>query len=242
VEKSIAEYDGPWLFHFGALPGFVPPGFQGQLEQLRELPKRVSLRSAQWFERCTEAMTENPWIERVVELKREGGAVRFSAQLAQPIVALRLAAGFALVDRRGTVIDVQPGFELAPEWGIPFYCPLRAPAQLAPGESLEDEEYRELVQLTVCLLDGKAMDRWNDRIPEIAARCLADGSLLWYLRCSNGMEIEWGRAPNAVKPCALPTATKLRSLSEAMAAWDRLQGVDLVTLSQEPRALIKRRL
>ncbi|MFN0057092.1 MAG: hypothetical protein ACKVX7_01420 [Planctomycetota bacterium] len=238
VEESVAAYSGAWSFEMGELPPWLPVGFQGQLAQLKEIPQLVPLRSARWRELCTIAMSANPWVERVLALERQGLCVEFEAQLARPVVALRLREHFALVDAERRIIDLQPGFELDPAWGIPYYSPLSAPPRVAPGDRLEHEEFVELLALVQALRGARAFELWSDRLPEVRARLEADGSLLWYLCCSTGMEAAWGRSPGSRRICPLSVSTKIKNLSELMSNWDRLNGVRLVSLYQEPRALV----
>ncbi len=237
VETSAALHKGPWEFDVDFLPAWLPPGFSGELAALRNLPHEVPLRAATWNEDLASAIEKNPWIRRVEKLEKVGASVHFEAIFERPVIAVRGDGQFLLLDSSSTVIDVQPGEELSIEWGIAYYAPRRPAPAARAGERLTHPEFVELQSLVEVLWRDGIFDTYADKIPELTAKPVADGSLIWSILLSNGAELRWGRAPGSERVSPLSNREKLSNLRAVLDDWSNIGTTRLIVLSEETRPI-----
>jgi hypothetical protein len=243
VARSLAETEGRWRFDGSTLPEWFPVGFTGSLAEIARLPESLPLRSATWRERLAATLERNPWIERVDEVSRSDEGIEFTARFLRPVVAVRSADGYLLFDSAGRAIDLQPGRELDPVWGVPE-CILeeRELPALGPGELLEDPTFVECLSLVRVLWESRTLERHPGEIPALDA--YTDGEapgLLWRLHTRSGVALYWGRAPASEQVSARPVEEKVATLEEVLRLGDRIRGAGGISLHGPEPLVVGRR-
>lgn len=232
VARTLAATEGRWRFDGSTLPEWFPAGFIGALAEIDRLPETLPLRSATWRERVATALERNPWIERVEAVTRDPYGIGFSARFVRPVIAVRAEDGYLLLDSTGRVIDVQPGRELHPSWGVPE-CILdeRDLGPLAPGMVLEDPTFEEGLSLVRALWESRTLERYPGAIPALDAYTEADTpGLLWRLHTTIGVALYWGRAPASDRVSARSVEEKVVTLEEVLRHGDRIRGAGGISL------------
>ncbi len=232
VSRKLAATEGDWQFVTSALPQWFPAGFTGCLADLDRIPNQVPLRSATWRRRIAAALRSNPWIENVSRVERAVDGIAFEAQFLRPAVAVRADGGYLLIDSEGCVIDLQPGPELLPSWGVPEYIPGgREFPRLASGTRLDDPEFEECLSLVRVLWESRTLDRFPGEILALDAYTMTDTpGLLWRMHSRTGVALYWGRAPASTHVSLRPAEEKIRSLQEVLRLGDRIRGAGGITL------------
>lgn len=240
IDDAIAVESGDWRLWLQELPPWFPTGYRGSLVELDRLPETLSLRPPWGRDRLRSALEQNPWIDAVTSLERDGERIRFRARFARPIVGVRTVTGFALLDDDGRIIDSQPGGELYDEWRIPLYLPdagvLDPPPR--PGTLLGSEEFVELVSLLDVLWEARVFDRWPGVIRDLVSEPAASGGRLWIIRLRNGIEAAWGRAPASPHLSPLSSRARLENLRRVLSRWQDLASTRDIELWTEKQPVV----
>jgi hypothetical protein len=243
VARNLAATEGTWRFDGASLPAWFPAGFSGALAEIDRLPEELPLRTASWRDRLAHALERNPWIERVEDVSREPEGIRFTARFLRPVVAVRAEEGYLLVDSTGRVIDLQPGRELLPSWGVPE-CIVDGgdlPA-LAAGTRLEDPRFVEGLSLVRILWESRVLERFPGAI--VALDSYTDEQtpgLLWRLHTEVGVFLYWGRAPASPHVSARPEEERIAALEEVLRLGDRIRGAGGISLHGPEPLVVGRR-
>lgn len=199
AEGQAQAVAGDWRVVLDGAPAWIPPGFEGQLADLALLPRQSSLVGSAWRDRLRESLAAHPWVRSVHRVDRDGPRIRFTADLARPVVGIRSVEGFLLCDSGGRVIDHQPGERLHEAWRIPSYRPEAGPLPvLRSGSLLVGPEYDELFDLLEVLWGASIYARYADLLPRLFTRSSATGDRFWWLVLEAGPDLDWGRAPGRV--------------------------------------------
>ncbi|MCI0651008.1 MAG: hypothetical protein L0Z55_03915 [Planctomycetes bacterium] len=240
VERRLAFAAAGWQFSNESLPAWMSVRAREDCaRQIAEIPARVSLGSAFWREDLRAELEALSWIESVTSISRSGETITFNARFLRPVVAVRTAGGYLLVDSSGRVIDHAHGEYLSRDWGVPGYEPSAGPAPLiAPGELCEDEELSELLEILGPLAEAGAFEAWPGAIREAAADLGRERDRFWILRLAHGTPVEWGRAPSSALPQSVAASAKQRGLLEVLSVWRELEGAARVELWVDERPMV----
>ncbi|MBI3269962.1 MAG: hypothetical protein HYZ53_13130 [Planctomycetes bacterium] len=215
-----------------------------------ELPfaGKVSIFQADLTERVAEFYKRNPWVARVVRIRKElPNRLRIQLEIRRPVASVEQKGNYYLVDRESVRL---PGkYSRTPD--VRFYIPVvvgvvSAPAD--PGQPWHDPAVEAGVAVAQSVIDydlSKDVGLIAIDVENVEGRKNARDSeiVIWAEDVlKNLVPIQWGRSPVTEKFGEVPVDLKMKNLRLVLMACPKLHGIQTVKIQfQRPYVVTRDR-
>jgi hypothetical protein len=194
-------------------PGWVPNTFQRQVIREGGLPETLPLLDDRVVDQIAAAFQKNPWVERVISVRKQGsGEIFVELEYRRPVGIVVIGGDRYPIDKNATLLPPEDS-----TYDLPVIQNVRSNPPPSPGVLWRDRIIEGAARMADVLapswnqLQLKSIEAPDVRNAEEAA------DAVYELRSAGGSRIIWGRAPGTNHPGELTPEQKVGRLEEYQA-------------------------